>query len=210
MMRRVRERHREADLDITSFMNLMIILVPVLLMSMVFSHISVLDLKLPGMSASDASRENSQKQTLELVIHKEFIDVNFPQGVRLKRIGKIDKVTRSGSDEGKPSLATTARGYDFALLSNVLQEVKRRLKEKKIDKRDILVLSQADTDYQTLVSVMDTVRSFKTVVAASVVDAELFPDISLGDAPVSSSVSSPVSSSAGDQVASLPNAGGAS
>ena len=31
---------------------------------------------------------------------------------------------------------------------------------------------------------MDTVRSFKAVVAASLVDAELFPLISLGDAPV--------------------------
>jgi hypothetical protein len=30
---------------------------------------------------------------------------------------------------------------------------------------------------------MDTARSFKAVVAASVVDAALFPQISLGDAP---------------------------
>jgi hypothetical protein len=30
---------------------------------------------------------------------------------------------------------------------------------------------------------MDTVRSFKAVVAASVVDAALFPEISFGDAP---------------------------
>ena len=47
-----------------------------------------------------------------------------------------------------------------------------------------MILSQQDTDYKTIVKVMDTVRSFKAVVAASVVDAELFPVISLGDAPV--------------------------
>ena len=34
---------------------------------------------------------------------------------------------------------------------------------------------------------MDVTRSFEAVVAASVVEAELFPDISLGDAPELSS-----------------------
>jgi hypothetical protein len=57
------------------------------------------------------------------------------------------------------------------------------LENKGIQKKDIFVLSEKDTNYQTLVSTMDTARSFKTVVAASVVDAELFPEISLGDAP---------------------------
>ena len=39
-----------------------------------------------------------------------------------------------------------------------------------------------EVDYQTLVTVMDTVRSYPAVVAASVVEAELFPDVSLVDA----------------------------
>ena len=52
-----------------------------------------------------------------------------------------------------------------------------------IIKRDIAVLLQADTDYQTLVFVMDRVRSFKAVQGLDVVDAELFPVISLGDSP---------------------------
>ena len=41
---------QEAELDITSFMNLMIVLVPVLLMMMVFSKITVVELQLPGLS----------------------------------------------------------------------------------------------------------------------------------------------------------------
>lgn len=146
-------------------MNLMIILVPVLLMSMVFSHVSVLDLKLPELGNSAAPEENPENQILELVIEDSQLRVNYPAGIELKVIPQ-----ESGD-------------YDFQLLSNVLQEVKRRLQEKGIEKRDILILSQPDTDYQTIVTVMDTVRSFKAVVAASVVDAELFPDIALGDAP---------------------------
>ena len=58
-----------------------------------------------------------------------------------------------------------------------MQEVKRQLPEK----RDVLVLSEPNIDYQNLVFTMDAVKSYKTVVATSVVEIELFPEISLGD-----------------------------
>ncbi len=164
---RIKKRNREeAELEITSFMNLMIILVPVLLMSMVFSHISVLDLKLPDLAAEPGSAaEAPENQMLELVILPDRFVVNYPAGAPLKTVPQKDGA------------------YDYKLLSEVLQEVKRLLQEKGIEKREIFILSQPDTDYQTLVSAMDTVRSFKAVVAASLVDAELFPEVSLGDAP---------------------------
>lgn len=169
---RVKKRaQKEADLDITSFMNLMIILVPVLLMSMVFSHVTVLDLKLPDMSDSASADDANENKALELVILTDRFVLNFPAGTPLKTVPQT---------EGE---------YDYAMLATVLQEVKRQLSEKGIDKRDIFILSQPDTDYQTLVRAMDTVRSFKAVVAASVVDAELFPEISLGDAPASAQAS---------------------
>lgn len=164
---RIRKRKSEdPDLEITSFMNLMIILVPVLLMSMVFSHITVLDLKLPDIITGGAASNPTENQMLELVILPDRLVVNYPAGAPLKTVPKKDGT------------------YDFKLLSEVLQEVKRLLKDQGIEKRDIFILSQPDTDYQTLVSAMDTVRSFKAVVAASLVEAELFPEISLGDAPV--------------------------
>lgn len=177
MLRRRRLRMQEAELDITSFMNLMIILVPVLLMSMVFSHVTVLQLILPDM-ADSSTPEELQNKKLELVIQTDFMDVNYPAGVRVKRVFKVAK------ESGGQQVAVPSKEYDYALLSLTLQEIKRQLKDKDVEKRDILILSRADTDYQTIVSTMDTVRSFKTVVVASVVDAELFPNISLGDAPV--------------------------
>lgn len=174
-LKRRMSRDEVKELDITSFMNLMIVLVPVLLMSMVFAHTTVLDLKLPDLAASSDSEQEAENRQLELVIHPDHMDVNYPAGTRLKRIEKKDEV------------------YDFKLLSLTLQEVKRQLRESGVQKRDILVLSQADTDYQTIVSVMDTVRSFQAIVAADVVDAELFPDISLGDAPLADSGASAAS-----------------
>ena len=65
----------------------------------------------------------------------------------------------------------------------MLQEVKRQLREQGIEQQGITILSEPGVDYQTIVHAMDTVRSFKALVAASVVDAALFPQISFGDAP---------------------------
>lgn len=165
---RIKRRHKrgEADLDVTSFMNLMIILVPVLLISMVLARTTVLDLKLPDMADSSTPQEEEPPQQLEVVIRANYIDVNYPAGVRLKRVAK------------------TAEGaHDYSLLALILQEVKRNLEDKGIKKKDIYILSEKNTEYQTLVTTMDTARSFKAVVAAAMVDAELFPEISLGDAP---------------------------
>jgi len=69
--------------------------------------------------------------------------------------------------------------HDYAQLTLVLQELKKRMPEKQ----DISVLLEEETSYQTLVRVMDRVRSYPTVVGLDVVEAELFPVISLGDTP---------------------------
>jgi len=162
-MRRKRQvRNVEAELDITAFMNLMIVLVPVLLLGMVFSQITVIDVTLPATASANSSDDTAQ---LELVIRAQGMRVDYPRGVLLKQIPN----TESG-------------GYNFELLSLVLQEVKRQLREKGIENSSITLLAEESIDYQTIVTAMDTVRSFKAMVAASVVDAELFPQISFGDA----------------------------
>lgn len=170
-MIRSRLRHKpkhEAELDITSFMNLMIILVPVLLMSMVFARITVLDLTLPKAADSQTQAESEeQPKQLEVVIRDDRLVVNYPAGVPV----------------ASPIEANESGEQDYEQLSKLLQNVKTELSNQGIDKQDIVILSEPNTDYQTLVRVMDTVRSFKAVVAASVVDAELFPAIALGDAP---------------------------
>jgi len=154
----------EADLDITPFMNLMIVLVPVLLMSLVFSQITILQLNLPDLTGAVTQSAERNRQ-LEVVLRKSDIEVYFPSGVLIKRIE--DKQT----DDGKEP--------DYETLSLVLQEIKKQVQKKS----DVLLLSEADVSYQDLVSAMDTVRGFTTVVATSAVEVELFPDISLGDAP---------------------------
>ena len=159
MRRKHRRLQSEADLDITPFMNLMIVLVPVLLLNMVFAHTSVLELNFPtGDSVSSEQKENLQ---IQVVIYDDRLVVADNQGGVIKNIPE-----REGN-------------YDFVLLKDVMKELKSRVPDKK----DVIIMPSRKTSYQTLVSVMDTVRSYEAVVAGSVVEAELFPEISLGDAP---------------------------
>ena len=175
MLAKRRRTHKEAELDITSFMNLMIILVPVLLLSMVFAHTTVLDLNLPDLATeSQSADEDDKPKVLEVIVRQDSLAVNYPAGVQIKDL-PLKQITLENGD--------TQLGHDFELLTLVLQEVKRRLSDEGIEKRDISLLSEPNTDYQTIVSAMDAIRSYKTVVVADVVDAELFPDVSLGDAP---------------------------
>ena len=69
-MRRHRKAQEEAELDITSFMNLMIILVPVLLLSMVFNHITVLELTLPLEDEKKLDELDPEDKTPEIVVRK--------------------------------------------------------------------------------------------------------------------------------------------
>ena len=76
----------------------------------------------------------------------------------------------------------TADGdYDYDALSDKLAELKKRYPAKT----DASILLEQDIEYDTLVQVMDRVRVEQAVVDDSVVRNDLFPDISIGDAPVS-------------------------
>lgn len=159
-----RRKHRklkhEAELDITAFMNLMIVLVPVLLLSMVFEHTKVLELNFPK-TEQNTPLEDIENEQLQVILKTNAIHVASSKAGILKRLPKQN-------DE-----------YDYKGLSEFLQAVKSKLPDKK----DIAILLEPEVSYQALVTAMDTARSYKAVVVSSVVDAELFPDISIGDAP---------------------------
>ena len=164
-LRMLRERREHnTDLDVTPFMNLMIVLVPVLLLSMVFTHTAVIDLDFPAGGADPNKVLDPDKLQLEVRVYDNQLVVADARGGVIRRLKKKGGV------------------HDFEGLSKVMQEIKRRVPKK----RDIIILLEADTDYQTLVSVMDRVRAYDATLGAQLVKAELFPVISLGDTPVRS------------------------
>ena len=149
-----------AELNITAFMNLMVILVPFLLITAVFSRLAILELHLPGSSAEPADPQELTFQ-LEVTIREGSIEVGD------RNVGALGIYPNS------------AAGYDYESLSTKLAEIKDSYPEKT----DVSILLESDISYDTLVQVMDRVRVAELVEEDGVVRRDLFPNISIGDAP---------------------------
>lgn len=145
-------------MNITAFLNLMVVLVPFLLITAVFSRVTVLELNLPakGGAGADAKRELN----LEVTISADALLVGDRNGGLIKRIEKGPK------------------GHDWKALNQTLIAVKQRFP----DKLNATILSEANTSYNTLVQAMDAVRVAEVMQTGSLTQIELFPDISIGDA----------------------------
>jgi biopolymer transport protein ExbD len=162
-MKRFGKKRVEAavELNITAFMNLMVILVPFLLITAVFSRISVLELNLPALDAKENNQEKV-KLALELVLRKNSFDIQDAN------LGVIKRFVRNNDE---------TRWQDF---TNVLLEIKTRFPGEK----SITLLLEPGITYKTLIAVMDRVRSADVVQFTTVESVELFPNISIGDATV--------------------------
>jgi biopolymer transport protein ExbD len=153
-----------AELNITAFMNLMVILVPFLLITAVFSRLTVLELNLPG-SSSEAVDPQEQTFQLEIIVREDRIEV----GDRNQGLLGIYPNTDTGS-------------YDYPAVAEKLEQ----LKERYPSKTDAAILLEQDIAYDTIVQIMDTVRVAQDVDedGGKIDRTDLFPDISIGDAPV--------------------------
>lgn len=152
-----RMRKHAVALDITAFMNLIVVLVPFLLSSTVFSRLAILELNLPASASGPASVK--EELQLEVIIRPDALEVSDRNHGLIRRIDN------------------NASGYNYPALSRVMQQIKSQFP----DKNAATILSESNTAYDTLVQVMDAVRVVPGGGAATV---ELFPDISIGDAPV--------------------------
>lgn len=160
-MKRRRLRKEAAHLEITAFINLVVVLVPFLLSTAVFTRLAVIDLSLPAKTSGVEQLKENNLQ-LEVVIRKDALEVG-------DRIGGLIQRIPAG-----------ASGQDLQSLAAVMV----MLKSKFPDKREASVLAEPDTPYDTIVQVMDAMRMTNTAQNGHVIKAELFPSISLGDAPV--------------------------
>ena len=77
--------------------------------------------------------------------------------------------------------------YDYAALSEYLQFVK----SKYPTVTEASVLLESDIPYDVLVQTMDNVRLFEMNDAPLFTKVELFPDISVGDAPLTGAAAGP-------------------
>lgn len=157
--RRIRRPATTTELNITAFMNLMVVLVPFLLMTAVFSHIAILELNLPS---PESGSNNNKKPAfdLKMVIRKNSITVMNGRSI-------IQKILKNKDQ------------HNFKFLSQVLKQVKAKYDSKQA----ITILSEPNISYEILVQAMDASRSYFVFQTGSIIEAELFPEISIGDAP---------------------------
>ncbi|MDH5737383.1 MAG: biopolymer transporter ExbD [Gammaproteobacteria bacterium] len=184
-MSRRRGRHaKEApELDITAFLNLMVVLVPFLLVSAVFSRITILELNMPSGAAS--STQDKPKVTIEVIVRKNSLELSDGRRV-IARFPKIPPEVKDESEDLVTALDAAKSGeledvYDTRKLSAALLKIKGNYPEKL----DATVLMESDIQYEYLVLVMDAVRSAEVIQEGQeqVQKLVLFPEISIGDAP---------------------------
>lgn len=161
-MRRRRLKKGSEALEVSAFINLIVVLVPFLLSTTVFSRMSVIDLTLPAKSANwEGLKANDLK--LEVVVRQDAIEVGDKVGGLIQRI------------------PNTPQGADTTTLNGVMFVVKQKFP----DVTSASVLPEPNIPYDTVVHVMDAMRSGKSANGGTeVVDVDLFPAISIGDAPV--------------------------
>jgi biopolymer transport protein ExbD len=186
--RRVNE---PTELDVTTFLNLMVVLVPFLLITAVFSRITVVELDMPTSSGAAAQVEPSFR--VEVIVRETGLEISNGKSV-IARMSKVE-------DE-----------YDMPKLA----EYMLALKQEYPDVNQASVLLEPTIPYDYLIQVMDIVRSAEieqvpegvqiddgTIDSGSVAAADqqtiaqdliaqidetpkrlaLFPEISVGEAP---------------------------
>jgi biopolymer transport protein ExbD len=150
---------KPASVMLVPMIDIFTVLVTFLLMTAVFSKTVVLQLNLPA--AATEFKEPPPGLVIEVMVRKNLLQV---------------------ADRNTGPLATLpnkATGYDYEGLTEYL----KRVKAKFPDKTDATILLEKDTPYDILVQVMDRVRVLEVPQGLTTVQAELFPDISIGDAP---------------------------
>jgi biopolymer transport protein ExbD len=155
------ERHnrKPAELLLVPMIDIFTVLVTFLLMTAVFSRTVILQLNMPA--AQTEFKEPPPGLQIEVMVRKDLLQV---------------------ADRNTGPLATFPNkpdGYDYDGLTDYLKRVKAKFPEKT----DATILLEHDTPYDILVQVMDRTRVFEMSQGLNTVQVELFPDISIGDAP---------------------------
>ena len=157
------------EIDVTTFLNLMVVLVPFLLITAVFSRLTIVELNLPSSAGGPTNMDEGF--TPEVIVREAGIEITNGRQV-------IASIPNKEED------------YDLETLSDYIIELKRNYPAQ--DSASVLMEAQIPYDY--LIQVMDIVRAVEVPIEKE--DGEefaegepqfelvaLFSDVSVGDAP---------------------------
>lgn len=166
MARRRRRRKEIIETDIMELLNLtplmdvFTVLVVFLLLTAVFTSITILELGVP--TSGGGSAANKPNFAIEVIVRKAGLEIANGASVEAAIPNK----------DGK---------YDLKKLSELLLALKAQYPAKE----DATVLMEPKVQYDYLIQVMDTIRGAEVLAEGSkeVEKIVLFPKISIGDAP---------------------------
>ena len=155
-----RNKTNTYEIDVTTFLNLMVVLIPFLLITAVFSRLTIVELDLPSNANGAAPLQESFR--VEVIVREPGIEISNGTAI-------IATVPKKDGD------------YDLESLSEMMVALKQEYPD--IDSASVLM--EAFIPYDYLIQVMDIVR---TVEVPTEVENEyelyaLFSDISIGEAP---------------------------
>ncbi len=147
-------------LNLVPMMDILTVLVIFLLITAVFTHITIMELSVPTQAGGSAV--NAPNFSIEVIVRKAGLEIANGSSVEAA-IPKKD---------GK---------YDLEMLSKMLTRVKAQYPQKE----DATVLMEPDIEYDYLIQIMDAIRGVDVREEGSgeITKAPLFPKISIGDAP---------------------------
>lgn len=156
-----RRKHEEVELEVTTFLNLMVVLIPFLLLTAVFTKITIQELNLPT-QAGGAAAPLKPPVVIEVIVRKNVLQISDGKNV-------IETIPKIGTK------------YDYKKLSEKLLV----LKEENKDKEDVAVLMEPDIEYESVIGVMDAVKVAEIYKPGQEKPDRLtlFPHVSIGDAP---------------------------
>src|SRR5574341_46361 len=168
MTRRHNKRGREESFDtdimhllnLTPMMDIFTVMVVFLLITAVFTRITIMELSVPTNAGGSAL--NTPNFAIEVIVRKAGLEIANGSSVQAAIPKKDDQ-------------------YDMQMLPEMLT----RLKALSPEKEDATVLLEPDIEYDHLIQIMDAVRGAAVQAEGSeeVKKAVLFPNISIGDAP---------------------------
>jgi len=147
-------------LNLTPMMDILTVLVVFLLITAVFTSITIMELSVPtSAGGAAASKPNF---AIEVIVRKA--------GLQLANGSSVEAAIPKKDDK-----------YDIELLSKMLL----RLKAQYPEKEDATILMEPKIEYDYLIQIMDAVRGaeVREEGSAEVRKIVLFPKVSIGDAP---------------------------
>lgn len=155
-----RNKGNTYDIDVTTFLNLMVVLIPFLLITAVFSRLTIVELDLPSNANGATPRQESFR--IEVIVREPGIEISNGTAI-------IALVPKKDGD------------YDLDSLSEMMVALKQEY--PNIDAASVLMEDYIPYDY--LIQVMDIVRAVEvpTEVENEYELYALFSEISVGEAP---------------------------